>query len=212
MIGRKVLVFAPHPDDETIGCGGTIAKIIKDGGDVVIVWMTSGELGTKNHQRNSELAKTRESEAKKAATTLGVKSYCFLRQPDSFLLATPQLIKKVAEIITTHKPETILCSYWDKMNNDHIVTYDIVTRATLLTGGISKSLLCYEVWTPIEDCNHYEDISDFLDIKLTALSAYKSQTKIIPYNQAIEGLNRYRGLMGIGKKYAEAFKVIYSKK
>ncbi|RJQ25219.1 hypothetical protein C4577_06205 [Candidatus Parcubacteria bacterium] len=211
MIGRKVLVFAPHPDDETIGCGGTIAKIIKDGGNVVIVWMTSGELGTKDHHRNGELAKVREREAKKAATTLGIKSYYFLRQPDSFLLATPQLIKQVAEIITTHKPETILCSYWDKINNDHIVTYDIVTRATLLAGGISKSLLCYEVWTPIEDCNYYEDTSDFLDTKLTALSAYKSQVKIIPYDQAIEGLNRYRGLMGIGKKYAEAFKIIYSK-
>lgn len=97
------------------------------------------------------------------------------------------------------------------MNNDHIVTYDVVTRATLLAGGISKSLLCYEVWIPIEDCNYYEDISDFLDIKLKALSNYKSQTRIIPYDQAIEGLNRYRGLMGIGKKYAEAFKIIYSK-
>lgn len=211
MIGRKVLVFAPHPDDESIGCGGTIAKIIKEGGDVVIVWMTSGELGTKNHHRNSELAKIREREAKKAATALGVTNYYFLRQPDSFLTATPQLIRQVAEIITAHKPETVLCSYWDKMNNDHIMTYDIVTRATLLAGGISKSLLCYEVWTPIEECNYYEDVSDFLDIKLTALSAYKSQTKIIPYDQAIEGLNRYRGLMGIGKKYAEAFRIIYSK-
>lgn len=211
MIDRKVLVFAPHPDDETIGCGGTIAKIIKGGGDVVIVWMTSGELGTKDHHRNGELANVREREAKKVATTLGVKSYYFLRQPDSFLLATPQLIKQVAEIITTHKPETILCSYWDKMNNDHIVTYDIVTRATLLAGGISKSLLCYEVWTPIEDCNHYEDISNSFDLKLKALSYYKSQIQIIPYHKAIEGLNRYRGLMGIGKKYAEAFKIIYSK-
>lgn len=212
MIGRKVLVFAPHPDDETIGCGGTIVKIIKDGGDVIIVWMTSGELGTKNHCRNGELARVREEEAKKAAIVLGVKNYYFLRQPDSFLVAKTQLIRQVAKIITTHKPETILCSYWDKMNNDHIVTYDIVTRATLLAGGILKSLLCYEVWTPIEDCNYYEDISNFLNIKLTALSAYKSQTKIIPYNQAIEGLNRYRGLMGIGKKYAEAFKIIYSKR
>lgn len=212
MIGRKVLVFAPHPDDETIGCGGIIVKSIKGGDDVVIVWMTSGEFGTKDHHRNGELAKVREREAKKVATILGVKNYYFLRQPDSFLLATPQLIKQVAEIITAHKPDTILCSYWDKMNNDHIVTYDIVTRATLLAGGVSLSFLCYEVWTPIEDCNYHEDISGFFDIKLKALSVYKSQTKIIPYDQAIEGLNRYRGLMGIGKKYAEAFKIIYSKR
>lgn len=211
MIGKKILVFAPHPDDETIGCGGTIAKIIKKGGEVVIVWMTSGELGTKNHYRNSKLAKVREREAKKAAIILGVKNYYFLRQPDSFLAATPQLIKQVAEIITIHKPETILCSYWDKMNNDHIVTYDIVTRAILLAGGTLKSLLCYEVWTPIEDCNHYEDVSDFFNIKLKALSFYGSQIQIIPYDKAIEGLNRYRGLMGIGKEYAEAFKIIYSK-
>lgn len=212
MIGCKVLVFAPHPDDESIGCGGTIAKIVKEGGNVTIVWMTSGELGTENHHRSVKLAKVREKEAKKAATALGVKNYFFLRQPDSFLMATPQLIKQVAKIITAYKPETILCSYWDKMNNDHIVTYDIVTRATLLASGISKSLLCYEVWTPIEDCNYYEDISDFFDIKLKALSGYKSQTKIIPYDQAVEGLNKYRGLMGIGKKYAEAFRVIYSKR
>ena len=210
MIGKKVLVFSPHPDDETIGCGGTIAKVIKDGGETTIVWMTSGEYGTKNRKKNRKQLEIREKEAKRAAKTLGVNKYYFLRQPDAFLVRSDKVIEKLSKIISTHKPDTILSSYWDKMNNDHIETFNIVKRASLFSENSLKSFLCYEVWNPLEDCNHYEDISDFIDLKLKALSAYKSQLDILPYDEAIKGLNRYRGLMGAGVEYAEGFKVIYS--
>lgn len=211
MIGNKILVFSPHPDDETIGCGATIAKYVDRGATVNCVWISSGERGSKKKYLEANLSAVREREAKAAASILGISKTYFLRSEDSFVDTDKKLILKISEIILEYGPDTILTSYPDKMNNDHIVTNEVVSRATMLAGGVSKSFLCYEVWTPIEDCNYFEDVSDYYDIKRKALAEYKSQLKLIKYNEAIEGLNRYRGLMGVGSRYAEAFKLIYGK-
>src|SRR5687768_14683383 len=80
----NVLVIAPHPDDEAIGCGGTICLHAQRGDRVMTVFLTSGELGLKELARE-EAWRTREKEALKAAKLLGLADVAFLRQPDWFL-------------------------------------------------------------------------------------------------------------------------------
>src|SRR6516165_9455964 len=77
----NVVVIAPHPDDEAIGCGGTICLHVERGDRVVVVFLTSGELGVKNLSREG-VWRIREQEAQSAAEVLGVAAHSFLRRPD----------------------------------------------------------------------------------------------------------------------------------
>ena len=92
----NVLVFAPHPDDAAISCGGTISKLSKKN-KVIVVYMTSGEAGSIKISEK-KLAKQREAEVKKAAKILGVKKTIFLRNPDGFLEFNKKTCKKLFQL------------------------------------------------------------------------------------------------------------------
>src|SRR5258708_25788014 len=103
----KVLVIAPHPDDEVIGCGGTIRLRVEQGDKVALVFLTSGELGLK-HLPAAEAWRTREHEAKRAAKVLGAGNLHFLRQPDwtlgDHMKSASNALNKV---LSTDKPSVI---------------------------------------------------------------------------------------------------------
>jgi N-acetylglucosamine malate deacetylase 1 len=216
---QKILVFAPHPDDDIIGCGGSIAKHIKQGNSVSIVYMTSGE-ACDGKQDKKEIANTREEEAKAAATILGVESLYFLRNPDGKLIYDQNKIATIVEIIRKEKPQIVYAPHARDGHRDHKATYRLVVDAITYAAGNTlqkysgepwhvQRLLCYEVWTPISHCDHSEDISEFIDIKLAALRNHQSQIANCRYDQAIEGLNRYRGEMQRLGKYCECFTVTH---
>jgi LmbE family N-acetylglucosaminyl deacetylase len=83
----KILVFAPHPDDDIIGCGGSMAKHISQGNRVQVVYLTSGEAGSHKYSK-AELAVIREGEARQATASLGIKDVNFLGMPDGFISYT----------------------------------------------------------------------------------------------------------------------------
>ena len=80
----RILVLAPHPDDDIIGCGGSIARVTAQGHEVIILYFTSGESGSLEVDP-PQLARSREDEARLAGHLLGVREFLFWRQPDGFL-------------------------------------------------------------------------------------------------------------------------------
>ncbi len=215
---ESILVFAPHPDDDVIGCGGSIAKQVMAGNQVSIIYMTSGEAGSLA-TRADQLIRIREGEARSAAAHLGVTDLTFLRNPDGYLEYSPENLNSIVTIIRTKKPARIYVPHSADNVPDHLVTHRLVVEGARRAAGPwfqelgappwgVKHILGYEIWTPLQAVAHSEDISDFMPQKLESLQMHKSQLEHIRYDQAIQGLNRYRGIMTGKGDYCECFQLI----
>jgi LmbE family N-acetylglucosaminyl deacetylase len=218
----KVLVFAAHPDDVEIGCGGTIAKHVEKGDDVLTVYMTSGESGSLTHSKK-ELAEIREKEAIEAGKVLGVKRAEFLRNPDGFLDYNKENFVKLISIIREERPDIVYVHHATDNHHDHKETnklvLDAVKQAAYPLFQECKgepwdvgTVLTYEVWTPLHDFAYVEDITEFIGNKVKALEQHRSQIKEIAFHKAAEGLARYRGVLTGKGDYCEVFGVVKIKK
>lgn len=107
---KIILAVGAHPDDIDIGCSGSVAKFIKDGGEAYYLILTDGSKGSEDSKiSNEELIKIRQAEQQKAADLLGVKKVFFLNFVDGELQNTPELRKEVIRIIRQIKPTTVIC-------------------------------------------------------------------------------------------------------
>ncbi len=214
---EKLLVIAPHPDDDVIGCGGTIARCIAQGSQAAIVYMTSGEAGSLGCSP-AELSALREEEATSAAALLGVRDLVFLRQADGYIAWNQKLVEALVSIIRSRRPSMVFLPHSGEAVRDHQQSSQIVLEACKRAAGpwfsacgqqpwsVDK-ILAYEVWTPLERFNLTVDISAFMQLKLDALRRHKSQLADIAYDEAIQGLNRYRGITSGTGQYAECFQL-----
>jgi N-acetylglucosamine malate deacetylase 1 len=214
----RVMVFSPHPDDDWIGCGGSMAKHKKDGSEITIVYMTSGDAGSLNYSKE-DLAAIREKEARAASEVLGTKDMLFLRNPDGYLEYNRANLINLINLIRAKEPEVVYIPHKDDAHKDHKVTNELVMEAIGRASGpwfqecegkpwsVGK-VLAYEVWTPLTNFSYVEDISDFIDIKVAALGKHESQIADIRYDEAVKSLNRYRGVMSGKGKYCEVFQVL----
>jgi LmbE family N-acetylglucosaminyl deacetylase len=212
------MVFAAHPDDDLIGCGGTIVKHVKLGNEVSVCYMTSGEAGSLDYSKE-ELAKIREEEAKNAAQVIGFHDLTFLRNPDGYLQYNEVNLKKLVELVRSKRPNLIYVHHQSDAHQDHRMTFQIVSEAVGRANAplfqeykgnpwSVDTVLVFEVWTPLVEFNYVEDISEFIGKKIAALREHKSQIKQLRFDEAAEGFARYRGVMtGIGI-YCEVFSVI----
>jgi N-acetylglucosamine malate deacetylase 1 len=213
-----VMVFAPHPDDDVIGCGGSIANHVKNGDEVSIVFMTSGEAGSLRYSPE-ELALVREAEAQSAAAVLGVKEVTFLGNPDGFLEYNQENLEWITTALRSTRPDLVYTPHSQDNVPDHQATYRLVVESCRRAAGPwfgkcgtdpwqVKTILGYEVWTPLEIVAHQQDITDYIGTKLEALRIHKTQLEQIPYDEAVKGLNRYRGIMTGNCDYCECFEII----
>jgi LmbE family N-acetylglucosaminyl deacetylase len=214
----KIMVFAPHPDDEVIGCGGSIAAHVRAGDEVAIAYLTSGEAGGLNITPD-ELRDIREGEALQGAEILGVKDLIFLRSPDGYLDFSPERIRKLVSLVREMKPDVVYVPHAQEGPRDHRVTYELGLEAVHRAAGPwfrecggepwpVKHVVAYEVWTPIVAPTYYSDITPWIDIKTAALRCHASQVMAVAYDEAVKGLNRYRGILSGRGDYCEAFQVI----
>lgn len=215
---KRVLIFAAHPDDDLIGCGGSMAKHVKLGNQVSVCYMTSGEAASQDRSKE-ELGKTRKNEAKNAARLIGFRDITFMRNPDGYLQYNQDNLKKTTELIRLKQPNLVYVHHPTDAHTDHKATFQIVNEAVGRAGTplfqeyqgnlwCVDTVLVYEVWTPLSEFNYVEDISDFIDKKIAALKEHKSQIQQIRYDEAMEGLARYRGAMTGKGKYAEVFNIV----
>ncbi len=207
-----VIVFSPHPDDESLGCGGSIAKHIASGTSVSVVFMTSGEAEDDMPQVPAERAAIREAEARAATAVLGVDDVTFLHLPDGGLKYRTSHVSKVRKLLMHHKPSIVYIPHKNDAHPDHQATYHIVMDALRRAGLGGVTVRCYEVWTPLASVDYCEDISEYMQCKFDALQQYTSQLAIVGYDASIKGLNSYRGGMTSHicdgaryASYAEAF-------
>jgi N-acetylglucosamine malate deacetylase 1 len=214
----SVLVFAPHPDDDVIGCGGSIAKHVASGRAVTIVYLTSGEAGSLAHGK-AELAAIREAEAHAAASSLGVTDLVFLRQADGGLQMGSALVGEVVRLLRARRPEIVYLPHRGDGGSDHRAANEAVEEAVGRAAGpwfpeLGLSpwsvpvALGYEVWTPLARVAYVEDISAVIEQKLAALALHRSQVQDVAYADAVRGLNRYRGAMTGRGTYCECFEVL----
>jgi len=178
-----ILAFGAHPDDIELGCGGTIAKEIHNGKKIGAIDLTQGELGT----RGTEI--TRASEAAAAANILGIQIRENLKFRDGFFKNDEAHQLKIIETIRKYRPEIVLCNAIDDRHIDHGKGSQLVSDACFLS-GLRKISTKYngveqEAWRP-KLVYHYiqwkdlkpdfvVDISEFLDKKVEAVKAYKTQ-------------------------------------
>lgn len=218
---KSILILAAHPDDEVLGCGGTIAKLANDGEHIHVVFLADGVLSRVEDQRNYQVElNTRRIAAQKACDILGVQSVFFGDFPDNRMdtIALLDITKAVEELIAKHQPEMIFTHHAGDVNIDHRRLHEaVVTACRPQYGHPVKTVLCFEVpssteWqlpgsAPVFAPNWFVDISETLGRKLSALDAYADELRNWPHprsKQGIKHLAHWRGAT-IGVDAAEAF-------
>jgi N-acetylglucosamine malate deacetylase 1 len=210
---KRILVISPHPDDEAIGPGGTLRRHVEQGDHVEVLFLTSGEKGSKT-QPPEELGPVREREAQAASKILGYTHLEFWRQPDGAVEATDELVARLARKLNEAQTDMVYVPHDEEMHPDHRAAAQLVARAVASLNSHTPRVLMYEVWTPLQKIDHIEDISDQIDTKLNAILAHNSQCDIMDFVEAVRGLNRYRGEMHSwpGGPYAEVFQNMTTRK
>lgn len=208
---NRVLVLSPHPDDEAIGCGGTLCRHLAEGAEMQVVFLTSGEKGG-HGLTPAETRRIREQEARRAAKILGLTQLEFWGEPDGALRATSALTQRLQQKLRKFRPDFIYLPHDYEMHRDHRATVRLLRGALAGTGsrGRSAAIRMFEVWTPLQRLDEIVDISPFVRKKAAAIRAYRSQCDVLAFDDAILGLNRYRGEMHSwpGGDYAEVFTLL----
>ena len=200
-----VLAIAPHPDDEAIGCGGTLSLHASRGERVACAYLTSGELGLKRLPAG-RACEVREREAHAAAEVLGIAELVFLRNRDWYMGEdVAGAAARLRPVLERLAPDTIYVPHAGESHPDHGAA-EAVLRAAL--DGRRPRLLGYEVWSPLAAWDHVEDITPVMRRKLAAIRLYESQVSQLRYDRAVRGLNIYRGITAGGCRYAEVFRVL----
>jgi N-acetylglucosamine malate deacetylase 1 len=201
----NIVVIAPHPDDESIGCGGTISIHTARGERVAVVFLTSGELGLK-HLPAEEACRIRESEAAAAAQVLGVSALSFLRRPDWYVGdGVEEAAAALRPVLEREAPERVSLPHPGEWHPDHQASLPVLREALQGNGLPTPALRTYEVWTPLSEYDYVEDITSTIAQKLRAVRCYRCQLALLRYDRAVRGLNQYRGALAAACPYAEVF-------
>jgi N-acetylglucosamine malate deacetylase 1 len=219
----NILVLAAHPDDEVLGCGGTIAKYTSKGDFVHVAFISDGVF-SRNGDVNA-LAKElelRRSAAHSALSVLGVNSISFGEFPDNRLdtIATIEVAQMIEALIAKYQPQVVFTHHIGDVNVDHKKVHEATVVACRPQPSFCvKSILCYEVPSSTEwqmsgkrqeFCpNYFVDISPFLDKKICSLGHYEFEMRASPHPRSldmIKHLAHWRGAT-IGVTSAEAFMV-----
>ena len=224
MINKKILVVAAHPDDEILGCGGTLIKYQKKGFKIKIIFLSDGESSRAISKKIlNKLIIKRQTQAIKVSKNCKFLKPEFINLPDNKLDSIPiiNIIKKIEDEIINFKPGIVFTHSQTDLNIDHQIACKAVTTATRpLSRTFVKSIFCFEVPSSTE-CNfseysnnfkpnYFENITNSINFKLKTLKIYKSEIKQWPHARSLPGikiLSQFRGIQ-IGVKYAEAFNIL----
>lgn len=211
----NVLAIAPHPDDEVIGAGGSLARHVADGAHVeaVVVVAREPSLG------GAWTADQYRLEWQRAWSELGIDAGHILNAPSRGLLPSRDLRISIARHIRRLNPQVVYIPHGGEDDTEHRLVHDLAIDALHMAtsdffpeAGAARArppefVLAYEVWTTLPAPRYYQDISPFVGVKLRAIRAFRSQLANVRWDRASLGLARYRGGVS-GFRYAEAFDVV----
>ena len=216
---ENVLVFAPHSDDDILGCGGTMSRIVKAGGNVHVVVVTVGDV-LFYHSNQKVMAQTREQEFHEALASIGVSDGRIMyhdHEQRLDMVPTVELVTQMDDIIREVRPTAVLIPY-PSFHQDHKAVFNAcfaALRPTNDTGHI-KMVAMYEypfiVWdtVPVDGARLHIDITNELEDKVHAMSLHQSQVRPEKHLISLETIRVWAQRRGIevGVDYAEAFKVL----
>lgn len=217
----NILVVVAHPDDEVLGCGGSISKWKKLGHSVHLLIMAEGSK-SRDSGSKEEVVFLRKC-ARKAAKIIGADSVKLLGFPDNQMDTVDrlQVIKAIEFEIENLKPQTVVTHHSGDVNIDHQIIHEsVITACRPQPEFCVKRILTFEVpssteWQTIASKlpfqpNYFEDISFFLDVKIDALNVYHSEMRKWPHARSIKNIEfqaRWRG-SSVGCDAAEAFMLL----
>jgi LmbE family N-acetylglucosaminyl deacetylase len=201
----RVLVVAPHMDDEVIPCGGTLMLHQQQGSEVHVVFVTDSGGPSQNPQTRSKLINKRTEEMRAAKEVVGYHHVEVLGFPDGTLVKHEHdVTNRLRELIADQRPDVIFCPFPADGHSDH-QTVALAASAAAQRASFRGEIWAYEVWTAIWP-NVAVDITLVAEAKELAIRKYASQIFDRDYAAATLGLNRYRGLPH-RVEFAEAFYV-----
>jgi len=219
---NKILIIAPHADDDILGCGGIMAKYQNKGVDTYVIIVTNGHLGAPELFKKEGTEKVRK-EALKAHRYLGIKKTFFLDFPAPRLDTIPsyKLSIEIEKIIRKNNISDLYIPHRGDIHKDHRITFEAaLVSARPINNNPVKRIYTYETLSETEWAAPYgddafiptifEDISDFIEVKKNAFKFFTTQIKKFPHPrslESIENLSKIRGAT-VGFKNAEAFMLI----
>jgi LmbE family N-acetylglucosaminyl deacetylase len=221
----NILVIAAHPDDEVLGCGGTMARMARDNHDVFIAILGEGITSryARREQADPHMLKELQDRSRKAATLVGAKDLFTHSLPDNRFDTVPMLdvVKIIEGLLAKLKPQVVFTQHGGDLNIDHVVTYRATLTATRpMIGSPVKTLYAYEVasstewafqkFSPVFHPNVFMDIGATLETKIQAMQTYESEARPFPHPRSPEALRaiaqRWGSVSGLAA--AEAFELI----
>ena len=215
----KHLIIAAHPDDEVLGCGGTIVNRVREGDEVVVAILTDGAAT----RYKKSMAKVLRKNALACAEILGISRIVFKDLPNQLLDSIPitKVIREIESVIGEVRPDAVYTHDKGDLNRDHAVIYEATLVATRpLPGNKVKKLFTYFIpssseYNDIDEKgvfipNVFVDIKAGIDKKIKAFSCYKSERRAYPHPRSPEALHVYAKRWGIqaGIEYGEPFRLI----
>jgi len=204
-LGGNVLVLAPHPDDELLGCGGTLARIARSGGRVTILHATDGSEAASLQDCTAAVRRTvRLEEAKEVARAMGFDPPVLWRESNASFVESPGLVDRLAQLIEDLDPQGILLPFVTDIHPDHRVLCRLLARA--LDARPSRAWIwSYSGWSLVPP-NRFCDVTDSFDAVEDAFRLYRTAMKVEDYVHMAEDRCYYNACKLIGRpRLAEAF-------
>ena len=220
---KRILIIAAHPDDEILGCGGTIARLNKERYESYSIILGEGITSrdnTRDRIKNESKIINLKEQANRANELLGIKKVFFFDFPDNRFDTVPflDIVKIIEEVKNQIKPEIIFTHYEKDLNIDHQITYKAAMTATRpVKEETVKEIYSFEIQSSTEwsyplsfSPDVFFNISGTINIKLKALKEYKSELREYPHPGSLEGVELIAKNWGmkVGLSYAEAFKIV----
>ena len=218
---KTILVIAAHPDDEVLGMGGTITKLVKNGCTVDVLIVTDGSSSQyRDSDHLAEIIEAKMKETRNCADVLGVRDVYYGELPDMKLDTIPHIrINQVIEdVIDKVQPDAVFTHFWGDVNYDHQNVYKSTLVAVRpVMGQVVKELYCYRVpssteWTPNKADtmfmpNYFVDIEQHAEQKYKAFACYSTELRDYPHPRSVQYLRESDKATGlkVGLLAAEEF-------
>ena len=226
--GSKIMVIAAHPDDEVLGCGAAIHKLVDSGAEAHALILGTGLASRYEHKESipgSAIDILRQN-AKASAAIIGYKTLSFEDFPDNRMdsAALLDIIRTIDFYANKHKPDIIFTHHHSDLNIDHRITFNAVLTAfrPLISCSVN-GIFCFETPSSTEwnfpyyrntfSPNVFINVEDSMDIKINALKCYESEIRNAPHPRSPEIIGAIAKRWGsvAGFEYAEAFELVMSK-